>query len=142
MTRFCLKGLRVGDEVVEFGSVNAGNFQNLQNIASVVQHSEGVINTVTLIFLLYISHYMSDVISRLMFELWFCFICSNFVAIFFVGISSKFKNHARQISGGLLTVKVISQMIKQLFLHMYIKMNASSARCFILNVITFCQQKH
>lgn len=66
MTRFCLKGLRVGDEVVEFGSVNAGNFQNLQNIASVVQHSEGVINTVTLIFLLYISHYMSDVIPCLL----------------------------------------------------------------------------
>ncbi|XP_075882003.1 26S proteasome non-ATPase regulatory subunit 9 [Nelusetta ayraudi] len=37
----CGAGLRVGDEVVEFGSVNAGNFQNLQNIASVVQHSEG-----------------------------------------------------------------------------------------------------
>ncbi|KAL7392049.1 hypothetical protein ABVT39_018809 [Epinephelus coioides] len=34
-------GLRVGDEVIEFGSVNTGNFQNLQNIASVVQHSEG-----------------------------------------------------------------------------------------------------
>lgn len=50
ITRFFLKGLRVGDEVIEFGSVNAGNFQNLQNIASVVQHSEGVIDTVTLIF--------------------------------------------------------------------------------------------
>ncbi|KAM4577532.1 26S proteasome non-ATPase regulatory subunit 9 [Odontesthes bonariensis] len=34
-------GLRVGDEVIEFGSVNTENFQNLQNIASVVQHSEG-----------------------------------------------------------------------------------------------------
>ncbi|RVE68158.1 hypothetical protein OJAV_G00088980 [Oryzias javanicus] len=34
-------GLRVGDEVIEFGSVNTKNFQNLQNIASVVQHSEG-----------------------------------------------------------------------------------------------------
>ncbi|KAJ0067743.1 hypothetical protein NL108_010059, partial [Boleophthalmus pectinirostris] len=34
-------GLRVGDELVEFGSVNSNNFQNLQNIASVVQHSEG-----------------------------------------------------------------------------------------------------
>lgn len=67
-----------------------------------------------------------------MFELRFCFICSNFVAIFFVGISSKFKNHARQISGGLLTVKLISQSIKQLFLHMYIEMDASSARCFII----------
>ncbi|XP_068594677.1 26S proteasome non-ATPase regulatory subunit 9 [Brachionichthys hirsutus] len=37
----CGAGLRVGDEVVEFGSVNAENFRNLQNIASVVQHSEG-----------------------------------------------------------------------------------------------------
>lgn len=27
---------------MEFGSVNANNFQNLQNIATVVQHSEGV----------------------------------------------------------------------------------------------------
>ncbi|XP_076021285.1 26S proteasome non-ATPase regulatory subunit 9 [Genypterus blacodes] len=37
----CGAGLRVGDGVVEFGSVNTGNFQSLQNIASVVQHSEG-----------------------------------------------------------------------------------------------------
>ncbi|KAK0138137.1 26S proteasome non-ATPase regulatory subunit 9 [Merluccius polli] len=37
----CRAGMRVGDEVVEFGSVNTGNFRNLQNIASVVQHSEG-----------------------------------------------------------------------------------------------------
>ncbi|GAA6089478.1 26S proteasome non-ATPase regulatory subunit 9 [Tachysurus ichikawai] len=34
-------GLCVGDEVVEFGSVNPSNFHNLQNIATVVQHSEG-----------------------------------------------------------------------------------------------------
>ncbi|XP_023680330.1 26S proteasome non-ATPase regulatory subunit 9 [Paramormyrops kingsleyae] len=34
-------GLHVGDEIIEFGSVNGGNFQNLQNIATVVQHSEG-----------------------------------------------------------------------------------------------------
>ncbi|XP_061527794.1 26S proteasome non-ATPase regulatory subunit 9 [Phycodurus eques] len=34
-------GLKVGDEVIEFGSVNTGNFQSLHNIASVVQHSEG-----------------------------------------------------------------------------------------------------
>uniref|UniRef100_UPI003AAA3EDD 26S proteasome non-ATPase regulatory subunit 9 isoform X2 n=1 Tax=Centroberyx gerrardi TaxID=166262 RepID=UPI003AAA3EDD len=34
-------GLRVGDEIIEFGTVNTGNFQSLQNIASVVQHSEG-----------------------------------------------------------------------------------------------------
>ena len=39
---FLLKGLSLGDEIIEFGSVNTGNFQNLQNIASVVQHSEGV----------------------------------------------------------------------------------------------------
>lgn len=38
----CFQGLRVGDEVIEFGSVNTGNFQNLQNIAAVVQHSDGV----------------------------------------------------------------------------------------------------
>ncbi|XP_053727462.1 26S proteasome non-ATPase regulatory subunit 9 [Synchiropus splendidus] len=34
-------GLKVGDEVIEFGSVTTNNFQNLQNIASAVQHSEG-----------------------------------------------------------------------------------------------------
>ncbi|XP_058491690.1 26S proteasome non-ATPase regulatory subunit 9 isoform X2 [Solea solea] len=34
-------GLKIGDGVIEFGSVNTGNFQNLQNIAAVVQHSEG-----------------------------------------------------------------------------------------------------
>uniref|UniRef100_A0A5F9DPM3 26S proteasome non-ATPase regulatory subunit 9 n=1 Tax=Oryctolagus cuniculus TaxID=9986 RepID=A0A5F9DPM3_RABIT len=34
-------GLQVDDEIVEFGSVNAQNFQSLQNISSVVQHSEG-----------------------------------------------------------------------------------------------------
>ncbi|XP_046872735.1 26S proteasome non-ATPase regulatory subunit 9 [Hypomesus transpacificus] len=37
----CRAGLSLGDEIIEFGSVNTGNFQNLQNIASVVQHSEG-----------------------------------------------------------------------------------------------------
>lgn len=42
MVLFYFQGLRVGDEVIEFGSVNTGNFQNLQNIAAVVQHSEGV----------------------------------------------------------------------------------------------------
>lgn len=46
MACFPLQGLRVGDEVIEFGSVNVGNFQNLQNIASVVQHSEGVIHLI------------------------------------------------------------------------------------------------
>ena len=30
------------DEILEFGSVNTQNFQSLQNIGSVVQHSEGV----------------------------------------------------------------------------------------------------
>ncbi|XP_066510535.1 26S proteasome non-ATPase regulatory subunit 9-like [Hoplias malabaricus] len=34
-------GLHMGDEIIQFGSVNTSNFQNLQNIASVVQHSEG-----------------------------------------------------------------------------------------------------
>ncbi|TRY79038.1 hypothetical protein DNTS_011025 [Danionella cerebrum] len=34
-------GLRVGDQILEFGSVNTQNFRNLQDIASVVQHSEG-----------------------------------------------------------------------------------------------------
>ncbi|XP_041856052.1 26S proteasome non-ATPase regulatory subunit 9 [Melanotaenia boesemani] len=42
-------GLRVGDGVIEFGSVNTDNFQNLQNIASVVQHSEGKPFRVTVI---------------------------------------------------------------------------------------------
>lgn len=42
ISQFSLQGLRVGDEVMEFGSVNAGNFQNLQSIAAVVSHSEGV----------------------------------------------------------------------------------------------------
>ncbi|KAG7489595.1 26S proteasome non-ATPase regulatory subunit 9 [Solea senegalensis] len=37
----CGAGLKIGDGVIEFGSVNTGNFQNLQNIAAVVQHSEG-----------------------------------------------------------------------------------------------------
>ncbi|XP_034397519.1 26S proteasome non-ATPase regulatory subunit 9 [Cyclopterus lumpus] len=45
----CGAGLRVGDEVIEFGSVNTDNFQNLQNIASVVQHSEGKPLRVTVI---------------------------------------------------------------------------------------------
>ncbi|KAG9331716.1 hypothetical protein JZ751_018371 [Albula glossodonta] len=42
-------GLRVGDEVIGFGSVNSGNFQNLQNIASVVQHSEGKPLSITVV---------------------------------------------------------------------------------------------
>uniref|UniRef100_A0A8B9WVC4 26S proteasome non-ATPase regulatory subunit 9 n=1 Tax=Bos mutus grunniens TaxID=30521 RepID=A0A8B9WVC4_BOSMU len=37
-----IAGLQVDDEILEFGSVNTQNFQSLQNIGSVVQHSEGV----------------------------------------------------------------------------------------------------
>ncbi|XP_063313060.1 26S proteasome non-ATPase regulatory subunit 9 [Pelobates fuscus] len=44
-----LSGLQVGDEVVAFGSVNASNFQTLQNIASVVQHSEGKPLSITVV---------------------------------------------------------------------------------------------
>uniref|UniRef100_A0A8C9L6D7 26S proteasome non-ATPase regulatory subunit 9 n=1 Tax=Pavo cristatus TaxID=9049 RepID=A0A8C9L6D7_PAVCR len=42
-------GLQVDDEIVEFGSVNAQNFKSLQNIATVVQHSEGRPLSVTVI---------------------------------------------------------------------------------------------
>ncbi|XP_038868969.1 26S proteasome non-ATPase regulatory subunit 9-like isoform X1 [Salvelinus namaycush] len=45
----CQAGLRVNDEIITFGSVNTRNFQNLQNIASVVQHSEGKPLSVTVI---------------------------------------------------------------------------------------------
>ena len=38
------QGVRVGDLVVEFGSVNVDNFKNLQDIGSLVQHSQGVGN--------------------------------------------------------------------------------------------------
>ncbi|PVD27250.1 hypothetical protein C0Q70_12405 [Pomacea canaliculata] len=34
-------GLEVGDEIVQFGSVSAENFRNLQQIGEVVQHSVG-----------------------------------------------------------------------------------------------------
>ncbi|NWS96573.1 PSMD9 ATPase, partial [Mionectes macconnelli] len=44
-----VSGLQVDDEIVEFGSVNANNFQNLQNVATVVQHSEGRPLSVTVI---------------------------------------------------------------------------------------------
>ncbi|KAM9622384.1 26S proteasome non-ATPase regulatory subunit 9 [Trichechus inunguis] len=44
-----LAGLQVDDEIVEFGSVNAQNFQSLQNVGSVVQHSEGKPLNVTVI---------------------------------------------------------------------------------------------
>ncbi|XP_020019277.1 26S proteasome non-ATPase regulatory subunit 9 isoform X1 [Castor canadensis] len=36
-----IAGLQVDDEIVEFGSVNTQNFQSLNNISSVVQHSDG-----------------------------------------------------------------------------------------------------
>ncbi|XP_006865455.1 PREDICTED: 26S proteasome non-ATPase regulatory subunit 9 [Chrysochloris asiatica] len=42
-------GLQVDDEIVEFGSVNSQNFQSLQNVGSVVQHSEGKPLNVTVI---------------------------------------------------------------------------------------------
>ncbi|XP_001635592.2 26S proteasome non-ATPase regulatory subunit 9 [Nematostella vectensis] len=35
-------GLEVGDNILKFGSLSAQNFQGLQNIASVVQHSKGI----------------------------------------------------------------------------------------------------
>ncbi|XP_020658393.1 26S proteasome non-ATPase regulatory subunit 9 [Pogona vitticeps] len=44
-----LSGLQVGDEIVEFGSVNARNFRSLQDIATVVQHSEEKPLSVTVI---------------------------------------------------------------------------------------------
>ncbi|XP_067862411.1 26S proteasome non-ATPase regulatory subunit 9 isoform X1 [Heptranchias perlo] len=44
-----ISGLQVGDEIIEFGSVNTHNFQNLQNIATVVQHSEGKPLSITII---------------------------------------------------------------------------------------------
>ena len=36
------QGVGVGDLVVEFGSVNVDNFKNIQDIGSLVQHSQGV----------------------------------------------------------------------------------------------------
>ncbi|XP_075424349.1 26S proteasome non-ATPase regulatory subunit 9 isoform X2 [Ascaphus truei] len=44
-----VSGLQAGDEIIEFGSVNTSNFQTLQNIAVVVQHSEGKPLSVTVI---------------------------------------------------------------------------------------------
>ncbi|NXC18243.1 PSMD9 ATPase, partial [Corythaeola cristata] len=49
LTSISVQGLQVDDEIVEFGSVNINNFQNLQNIATVVQHSEGRPLSVTVI---------------------------------------------------------------------------------------------
>ena len=37
-----VQGLEVGDEIVQFGSISAANFVNMQSIAGVVQHSKGV----------------------------------------------------------------------------------------------------
>ncbi|XP_077163763.1 26S proteasome non-ATPase regulatory subunit 9 isoform X1 [Paroedura picta] len=44
-----MSGLQVDDEIVEFGSVNTRNFQSIQNIATVVQHSEGRSLSVTVL---------------------------------------------------------------------------------------------
>lgn len=44
-----IAGLQVDDKIVEFGSVNTQNFQSLQNVGSVVQHSEGKPLNVTVI---------------------------------------------------------------------------------------------
>ncbi|XP_053136159.1 26S proteasome non-ATPase regulatory subunit 9 [Hemicordylus capensis] len=44
-----ISGLQVDDEIVEFGSVNTRNFQSLQNIVTVLQHSEGKPLSVTVI---------------------------------------------------------------------------------------------
>ena len=41
-TPLSLQGLRVGDTIVEFGSVTSSNFTSLQEIATVVQHSNEV----------------------------------------------------------------------------------------------------
>ena len=37
-----LQGLKTGDQIVRFGSINGENSQGLHDIASVVQHSKGV----------------------------------------------------------------------------------------------------
>ncbi|OWF35346.1 26S proteasome non-ATPase regulatory subunit 9 [Mizuhopecten yessoensis] len=37
-------GLKVGDSIVQFGSITASKFQSLLNIASVVQHSKDIID--------------------------------------------------------------------------------------------------
>ncbi len=36
------QGLEVGDEILNFGSLNFDNFQEMQNLATVVQHSKDV----------------------------------------------------------------------------------------------------
>lgn len=42
-----IAGLRVGDEIIRFGSVNKSNFQSLHSIAAVVSHSENKIVEIT-----------------------------------------------------------------------------------------------
>lgn len=37
-----MQGLKVGDHILKFGSITSDNFNDLQDIASVVQHSRGV----------------------------------------------------------------------------------------------------
>lgn len=32
----------MGDEIIQFGSVSAANFVNMQSVAAVVEHSKGV----------------------------------------------------------------------------------------------------
>jgi len=39
---FVEQGLQAGDEIVQFGSVSAANFVNMQSVAAVVEHSKGV----------------------------------------------------------------------------------------------------
>lgn len=41
MKRCHFQNLKVGDMIVEFGSVNKTNYKNVMDIANVVQHSEG-----------------------------------------------------------------------------------------------------
>ena len=38
----CMQGLQAGDEIIQFGSVSASNFVNIQSIAAIVEHSRGV----------------------------------------------------------------------------------------------------
>lgn len=40
-------GLKVGDRIIKFGSISGENFNGLQDIASVVQHSKGIPMSVT-----------------------------------------------------------------------------------------------
>ena len=42
ITLFRFQGLNVGDEILKFGSLTVQNFQGMQNLAAVVQHSKDV----------------------------------------------------------------------------------------------------